>query len=59
MLTMPSTTLVFVPFDAVMTKSYNARPGVRLAVFAAVIDKVISPLALPVMVAVKLLEEDE
>jgi predicted Na+-dependent transporter len=42
-----------------MTKSYNARPGVRLAVFAAVIDKVISPLALPVMVAVKLLEEDE
>jgi hypothetical protein len=30
-----------------------------LAVLAAVIDKVISPLALPVMVAVKLLEEDE
>jgi predicted Na+-dependent transporter len=56
---MPSTTLVFVPFGAVITKSYNARPGVRLAVFAAVIDKVISPLALPVMVAVKLLEEDE
>ena len=44
-----------IPDGEVISKSYNARPAVKLDVFAAVIDKVISPLAVPVTVAVKLL----
>ena len=35
-----------------MSKSKTCRPGVKLAVLAAVIERVISPLALPVMVEV-------
>ena len=35
-----------------MSKSKTCRPGFKLAVLAAVIDKVISPLALPVTVEV-------
>ena len=37
-----------------MRRSYNARPGVKFAVLAAVIERVISPFAIPVTVAVKL-----
>jgi hypothetical protein len=48
----PSITLVLIPLGAVISKSKTDRPAVRLAVFAAVIDIVISPLALPVTVAV-------
>jgi hypothetical protein len=56
MFTIPSTTLVLVPFGEVITRSYKDRPGIRLAVFAAVIESVISPLAIPVTVAVKLFD---
>jgi hypothetical protein len=35
-----------------MSKSKTCRPGLRLAVLAAVIESVISPLALPVTVEV-------
>jgi hypothetical protein len=55
MVTIPSTTRVFTPEESRISKSYNARPAVKLDVLAAVIDKVISPLAIPVTVAVKLL----
>lgn len=44
---------------AVITRSYRYLPGVKSDVLAEVIDKVISPLALPVIIAVKLLEEEE
>jgi len=44
-----------VPVGAVMTKSYKYLPGVKFAVLAAVIAKVISPFAIPVTVVVKLL----
>jgi hypothetical protein len=56
---MPSTTLVFVPPGAVITKSKRYLPGVKTAVFAAVMDKVISPFAVPVTVAVKLFADVE
>lgn len=59
MFTIPSTTLVFVPSGEVITRSKSARPGVSVAVFAAVIESVISPLAIPVIVAVRLFAEDE
>jgi len=36
----------------VMSKSKTILPGVRLALLAAVIERVISPLALPVTVEV-------
>jgi hypothetical protein len=42
-----------------MTRSYSILPGVKLPVLAEVIDKVISPFALPVTVAVKLFAVDE
>jgi hypothetical protein len=48
----PSTTLVLIPLGAVIRRSKTERPGVKLAVLAAVIDRVISPFALPVTVAV-------
>ena len=35
-----------------MSKSKTCRPGFKLAVLAAVIERVISPLALPVTVEV-------
>jgi hypothetical protein len=50
---MPSVTLVLVPLGAVITTSYKERPGVRFAVFAAVIVIVISPSATLVTDAVK------
>ena len=56
---MPSTTRVLTPVGAVITRSYKYLPGVKFAVFAAVIDSVISPFAVPVMVAVKLFAVDE
>jgi hypothetical protein len=48
----PSITRVFTPVGEVIRRSKTDRPGVKLAVFAAVIERVISPLALPVMVEV-------
>ena len=51
---MPSTTLVLVPSPDVITRSYKYLPGVKLAVLAAVIERVISPFEIPVTVAVKL-----
>jgi hypothetical protein len=48
----PSITLVFTEAGEVISKSKTCRPGVRLAVLAAVIERVISPLALPVTVEV-------
>jgi hypothetical protein len=56
---MPSTTLVLVVSGAVITKSYKYLPGVIFAVLAAVIVRVISPFAIPVTVAVKLLATEE
>jgi hypothetical protein len=56
---MPSTTRVFVPPGAVITRSYKYLPGVKLPVLAAVMAKVISPFAIPVTVVVKLLAVDE
>jgi hypothetical protein len=55
----PSTTLVTMPVDEVIIKSKIWRPGVKLAVFAEVIESVISPLALPVTVDVMILYDDE
>jgi len=52
--TMPSITLVFVSSGAVMTRSYRYLDGDKLAVLAAVIESVISPVAALVIVAVKL-----
>jgi hypothetical protein len=49
---MPSTTLVLIPLGAVIRRSNTERPGVKFAVLAEVIDRVISPFALPVTVAV-------
>jgi hypothetical protein len=48
---MPSTTRVLIVFGAVIRRSNTERPGVKFAVLAAVIDRVISPFALPVTVA--------
>jgi hypothetical protein len=49
---MPSTTLVLIPLvGAVIRRSNTERPGVKAAVLAAVIDRVISPFALPVTTA--------
>ena len=48
----PSITLVFIFDEEVMSKSKTILPGERLAVLAAVIERVISPLALPVTVEV-------
>jgi hypothetical protein len=48
----PSITLVFIEVGEVISKSKTILPGERLAVLAAVIERVISPLALPVMVEV-------
>jgi hypothetical protein len=55
----PSMTLVTMPVGEVITKSKIWRPGVKLAVFAAVIDIVISPFALPVTVDVMVLYDVE
>jgi len=50
---MPSTTLVLIPVEVLVIKrSKTERPGVKLAVLAAVIERVISPFALPVTVDV-------
>jgi hypothetical protein len=49
---MPSITLVFVVSGAVINKSKTYLPADRFAVFAEVIDSVISPLALPVTIDV-------
>jgi predicted Na+-dependent transporter len=57
--TIPSITLVLTPTGEVIRRSYNARPGVKFAVLAAVIERVISPFAIPVTVAVKLFAVDE
>ena len=42
-----------------MSKSYRYLPGDKRPVFAAVIESVISPFAVPVMVVVKLFAIDE
>jgi len=50
---MPSMTLVLIPVEVLFIKrSKTWRPGVKLAVLAAVIERVISPFALPVIVDV-------
>ena len=50
---MPSMTLVLIPVEVLVIKrSKTWRPGVKLAVLAAVIERVISPFALPVIVDV-------
>jgi hypothetical protein len=46
------------PVGEVITKSKIWRPGVKLAVLAAVIESVISPLALLVTVDVIILYDD-
>jgi hypothetical protein len=56
-LTIPSTTLVFTPFGAVITTSYNERPGVRFDVFAADREMVISPFEAAETNASKLIDE--
>ena len=47
----PSTTLVLIPLGAVIRRSKTERPGVKFAVLAEVMDRVISPFALPVTTA--------
>jgi hypothetical protein len=49
---MPSITLVFVAFGAVINKSKTYLPADKFAVFAAVIDSVISPFEAPVTIDV-------
>jgi hypothetical protein len=48
----PSITLVTTLAGDVIIKSKTERPGVKFAVFAADIESVISPFALPVIVDV-------
>jgi hypothetical protein len=50
--TIPSITLVTTLAGDVIIKSKTERPGVKFAVFAEVIERVISPFALPVIVDV-------
>jgi hypothetical protein len=47
----PSTTRVTVLAPSSIIKSYTYRPGVKVAVLAAVMESVISPLAVPVTAA--------